>query len=167
MVRSRPIKRYKTGCMDYVMPSPPTVAYKALSAALVLSVPSFYLSTSSLLFCHSSRSTPSARLLGFLQDIPLRYLGISPYLSLLSPLSSLCSRSSLCSYCFGCCRQCRRRSLRRISSSELARTVDTNNAIVNGTAVKKHLKSKTERNYARALGLWNGQVYSLGPLSFP
>ena len=44
---------------------------------------------------------------------------------------------------------------------------DTNNAIANGTAVKKHLEPKTERNYARALGLWNGQVYSLGPLSFP
>jgi hypothetical protein len=125
MVRSRPIKRCKTGCMDYAMPSPPTVAYKALSAALVLSAPFSYLSTSSLLFCHSSRSTPSARLLGFLQDIPLRYLGISPYLSLLFPLSSLCSRSSLCPYCFGCCRQCRRRSLRRISFSELARTVLT------------------------------------------
>ncbi len=97
MVRSRPIKRCKTGCMDYAMPSPPTVAYKALSAALVLSAPFSYLSTSSLLFCHSSRSTPSARLLGFLQDIPLRYLGISPYLSLLFPLCMVSYLS--CLYC--------------------------------------------------------------------
>lgn len=44
---------------------------------------------------------------------------------------------------------------------------DTSNAIVNGTAVKKLLEPKIERNYAWALGLWKGQVYSLGPLSFP
>jgi len=30
---------------------------------------------------------------------------------------------------------------------------DINKAIVNGTAVKKHIEPK---NYARALGLWNG-----------
>jgi len=33
---------------------------------------------------------------------------------------------------------------------------DINRAIVNGTAVKKHIEPKTEKNYARALGLWNG-----------
>lgn len=33
---------------------------------------------------------------------------------------------------------------------------DINKAIVNGSAVKKHIEPKTEKNYARALGLWNG-----------
>ena len=31
-----------------------------------------------------------------------------------------------------------------------------NKAIVNGTAGNKHIEPKTEKNYARALGLWNG-----------
>ena len=33
---------------------------------------------------------------------------------------------------------------------------NSNKAIVNGTVVKKHLEPKTEKNYTRALGLWNG-----------
>ncbi|KAL2041983.1 hypothetical protein N7G274_005171 [Stereocaulon virgatum] len=33
---------------------------------------------------------------------------------------------------------------------------DINKSIVNGSAVKKHIEPKTEKNYARALGLWNG-----------
>jgi len=32
---------------------------------------------------------------------------------------------------------------------------DINKAIVNGSAVKKHLEPKIEKNYAWALGLWN------------
>lgn len=33
---------------------------------------------------------------------------------------------------------------------------DINEEIVNGTEIQKHLEPKTEKNYARALGLWNG-----------
>ena len=98
----------ETGCRDDALPSPSTVAYKALYTAIALSVSFSCLSTLSVLICHSSRSTPSARVLGYLQDRPLRYLDTlsSPIPSFFPlsfpspPLSSLCSRSSphpLCS----------------------------------------------------------------------
>ena len=83
------------------------------------------LSTLVTSFCYSSRTTPSARLLGFLQDIPLRYLGTFSLSISSFPRLSLCARSSLRPHCSTCCRQCRRRSPRRISSSELARRVLT------------------------------------------
>jgi len=33
---------------------------------------------------------------------------------------------------------------------------EINTEIVNGTEIKKHIEPKTDKNYARALGLWKG-----------
>jgi len=41
---------------------------------------------------------------------------------------------------------------------------DINKEIINGTEIKKHLEPKTEKNYTRALDLWNGYVYRPGRL---
>ena len=38
---------------------------------------------------------------------------------------------------------------------------DISKGIVNGDEVQKELQPKTWKNYARALGLWDGQVHCL------
>ena len=82
---------------------------------------------------------------------------LSPCQSLLFVLSSLYSHSSLCPNCSGCCWICRRRSPRRISSSELARRVLTSTrpssmALSSRNTLNPRLRKTTRGHWASGMG---------------
>lgn len=98
-------------------------------------------------------STPSAR-------TPLARTPLSLWRNrgVYAPSACALSTYTLRTYALSayCCRRCRRRSPRRFSFQRAReKGSDINKAIVNGTAVKKQIEPKTEKNDARALGIWN------------
>lgn len=119
------------------MPFALTVAFKALSAALAPSVSSSYLSTLSLLFCHSSRSTPSTRVFGSVQDIPRPYLGTLSLSTFFSPLPLPCVTFFVLS-----------KLLQLLSAMPKTKSpADLSPASSReGFAVKEHLQPKTEKS---------------------
>lgn len=139
------------------MPSPRRFRIKhRLLPSFFLFLPA-YLSTLVTSFCYSFRTTPSARLLGFLQDIPLRYLGtLSLSISSVPRLSLVCPFFASSTLFHLLSAMPKKKSPEDFFQRARAKGSDINKAIVNGTAVKKPLQPKTEKNYARSLDLWNG-----------
>jgi len=112
-----------------------------------------YLSTLVPLFCQSSRNTPCLLPARYSSTIPAYSLFVFLFLpsllilpSLFTPSESLLTPSPMP----------KKKSPEDFFQRAREKGSDINKAIVNGSAVKKHLEPKTEKNYARALGLWNG-----------
>ena len=138
---------------DYAMPFPRRLRIKhRLLRSFFLFLPA-YLSTLFTSFYYLSRSAPSVRLLCFSQDIPLQYLGtlslsISSFPRLflvykLFPSSNLLYLLSAMP---------KKKSPEDFFQRAREKGSDINKAIVNSTAVKKHLEPKTEKNYGAGIG---------------
>lgn len=123
------------------------IFYKAWPAALVLSVSSFYLSTWSLLFCLSSRSTPS--LLSAKQSCTLLFSCL-PFFSFILNLPALFTAPELLPVPLA---MSKKKSAENFFQRARAKGSGINKKIVNEAEVQKHLADKTQKNYARALNL--------------
>jgi len=152
----------KTGCEAYAMPSPPSFRTKpGLLPSFVLFLPP-YLSTVLSMLCQSSRSTPSLLLAHHRSTILGRTLFESLFL-----LRSRAHAFPLGRDCSICCRRCRRRSPRRISSSELARTVLTSTERLSMALQSRNTSNPRPRKTMREhWGYGTGRSITLGPVAF-
>ena len=151
----------KTGSRDDAMPSPPTVAYKALPAALALCAPSslpVYLIPVVLV------NRLAVRFRCLQQDRAT----LSFRVSLPSPLFQVCPRTSLRLSCSPSRQQCRRRSLRKISSSEPVRRVLGSTRRLSMALEFRNTFNPRQRRTTRAPWIYGmGKFTALGFCAFP
>ena len=146
----------KTGSRDDAVPSPPTVAYKTLPAALALSV------SSSLPVYLVPVILPIVSQYAFVAFVAFRNTELHILFTFFSCLSSFSSISILPAH-FTAPELLsvppampKKRSPEDFFQRAREKGSGINKAIVNGAEVQKHLQPKTAKNYARALDLWNG-----------
>lgn len=141
----------KIGCKAYAMPSP------RLSVQSMACCPRSFCFFLSICLSCSGRCVNRlvVRLLRSSQIIALRYLNtLSLCLSSFCDLVLTLFPSSRLLHLLSA--MPKKKSPEDSFQRAREKSSDINKAIVNGSAVKKHIEPKTEKNYARALGLWNG-----------
>jgi len=140
----------KTGSTDAAMPSPPTVAYKAWSTALALSV------SSSIPAYLVPVALPIDSQCAFVASSKTELHSTFVSLSSCSSISLLPTRFTAPELLSVPPAMPKKKSPEDFFQRAREKGSGINKAIVNGAEVQKHLQPKTAKNYARALDLWNG-----------